>query len=127
MIPFLTYPLAMLALASLPALAAIYILRNRFRRRQVSSLMLWQFRIQSKEGGSRVHRLQLPLLFFLELLALLLLVTAATGPHWKLAQATRPLVVVLDDSFSMRAVSDGVSARERARQALQKSFRFQAP
>src|ERR1051325_11437085 len=100
MISFLTYPLALAALASLPALAAIYILRNRFRRRQVSSLMLWRFRIQSKEGGARVHRLQLPLLFFLEMLALFLLVTAATGPHWKLAQSSRPLIVVLDDSFS---------------------------
>ena len=29
MIPFLTYPLALLGLAALPALAAIYILRNR--------------------------------------------------------------------------------------------------
>ena len=33
MIPFLTYPLALLALASIPALAAIYLLRNRFRRK----------------------------------------------------------------------------------------------
>ena len=64
MIPFLTYPLAMLALATLPALAAIYILRNRFRRRQVSSLLLWRFHVQSKQGGAKVHRLQLPLLFF---------------------------------------------------------------
>src|SRR4051812_17600383 len=103
MIPFLTYPLALVALVSLPALAAIYILRNRFRRRQVSSLMLWRFRVQSKEGGSRVNRLQLPLLFFLELLALFLLVTAASGPHWKLAQSTRPLIVILDDSLSMQA------------------------
>ena len=65
MIPFLTYPLALIALATLPALAAIYILRNRFRRRQVSSLVLWRFHVQSKAGGSKVHRLQLPLLFFL--------------------------------------------------------------
>ena len=57
MFPFLTYPLALFALASLPALTAIYLLRNRFRRRQVSSLVLWRFRIQSKEGGARVHRL----------------------------------------------------------------------
>jgi hypothetical protein len=83
MIPFLTYPLALIALATLPALAAIYILRNRFRRRQVSSLLLWRFHVQSKSGGAKVHRLQLPLLFFLELLTLLLLVVAATGPQWK--------------------------------------------
>ena len=127
MIPFLTYPLALFALASLPALAAIYILRNRFRRRQVSSLMLWRFRIQSKEGGARIHRLQLPLLFFLELLALALLVTAAAGPHWKLPRTTRPLIVVLDDSFSMRAVADGTSAQARARAFLEKMFRFQPP
>ncbi len=127
MIPFLTYPLALIALAALPALAAIYILRHRFRRRQVSSIMLWRFRLQSKEGGSRVHRLQLPLLFFLELLALLLLVVAATGPHWKLPQATRPLIVVLDDSFSLRAVSGNVSAQARAREFLRKMFRFQPP
>src|SRR6185437_12003392 len=85
------------------------------------------FHVQSKEGGAKIHRLQLPLLFFLELLALLLLVVAATGPHWKLAQSTRPLIVVLDDSFSMRAVSGGASAQARARDALHKLFRFQPP
>ena len=127
MIPFLTYPLALAAMVALPALAAIYVLRHRFRRRQVSSLMLWRFRVQSKEGGAKVNRLQLPLLFFLELLALLLLVVAASGPHWKLAQSTRPLIVVLDDSFSMRAISGNVSAQTRAREALQKLYRFQPP
>src|ERR1017187_3465712 len=127
MIPFLTYPLALIALGTLPALAAIYILRNRFRRRQVSSLLLWRFRVQSKSGGAKVHRLQLPLLFFLELLALLLLVGAASGPHWKLPQSTRPLIVVLDDSFSMRAGRDGVSAQARAKKFLEKLFRRQPP
>jgi hypothetical protein len=127
MIPFLTYPLALIAATALPALAAIYILRHKFRRKQVSSLMLWRFRVQSKEGGAKVHRLQLPLLFFLELLALLLLVVAATGPHWKLAPSTRPLIVVLDDSFSMRAVSGNTSAQTRAREALRKLYRFQPP
>jgi hypothetical protein len=126
-IPFLTYPLALIALAAVPALAAIYILRNRFRRRQVSSLLLWRFHVQSKSGGAKINRLQLPLLFFLELLALLLLVTAATGPHWKLPQSQRPLIVVLDDSFSMRAVRDGVSAQTRAHDFLEKLFRRQPP
>ena len=127
MIPFLTYPLALFALATVPALAAIYLLRNRFRRRQVSSLVLWRFRVQAKSGGAKIHRLQLPLLFFLELLALVLLVTAATGPHWKLPQSARPLIVVLDDSFSMRAVRDKVSAQARAKDFLKELFRRQPP
>jgi hypothetical protein len=127
MIPFLTYPLALIALASLPALAAIYILRNRLRRRQVSSLVLWRFQVQSRQGGAKIHRLQVPLLFFLELLALAFLVTAAAGPHWKLPQSTRPLVVVLDDSFSMRAVSDGESSQTRAKNYLAGLFHLQPP
>jgi len=127
MIPFLTYPLALAALATLPALTAIYLLRNRFRRRTVSSLMLWHFTLQSRQGGTRVHRLQLPLLFFLELLALALLVTAATGPHWKSSQNNRPLIVVLDDSFSMRAVHDGASAQARAQKFLEGLFHHGAP
>ncbi|HTV40287.1 MAG TPA: BatA domain-containing protein [Candidatus Sulfotelmatobacter sp.] len=127
MIPLLTYPLALIALATVPALAAIYILRNRFRRRQVSSLVLWRFHVQSKSGGAKIHRLQLPLLFFLELLALLLLVAAATGPRWKLPQSSRPLIVVLNDGFSMRAVQDGVSSQDRAKEFLAKLFRRQPP
>ena len=99
--PFLTYPLALMAAAALPALAAIYILRNRYRRREVSSLMLWEFAVLSREGGAKVNKLQLPLVFFLELLALALLVTAATGPRWQLPAHARPLVVILDDSASM--------------------------
>jgi hypothetical protein len=127
MIPFLTYPLALIALAAVPALAAIYILRNRYRRRPVSSLILWRFQVQSKAGGAKIHRLQLPWLFFLELLALVVLVTAATGPHWQLPQAARPLIVVLDDSFSMRAVHDGASAQARAKVYLENLFHHQPP
>jgi len=127
MIPLLTYPLALFALTTLPALAAIYILRNRFRRRTVSSLLLWRFQVQSKAGGAKFHRLQLPLLFLLELLALALLVAAAAGPQWKLPQSARPLIVILDDSFSMRAISGGVSARTRAESFLQHLLSAQPP
>jgi hypothetical protein len=127
MIPFLTYPLALIALATLPALAAIYILRNRFRRRQVSSLVLWRFHAQSKAGGAKINRLQLPLLFFLELLALALLVVAAAAPQWKLPQSGRPLIVVLDDSFSMRGEDHGVSSRTRAKSFLENLFHRQPP
>lgn len=127
MIPFLTYPLALIALATIPALAAIYILRDRFRRRQVSSLVLWRFHVEAKSGGAKMHRLQLPLLFFLELIALFLLVAAAAGPRWKLPQSSRPLIVVLNDGFSMQAVSDDVSSQARARAFLKELFSRQPP
>src|SRR5947209_5612462 len=101
--PFFTHPLALLGLLALPALTAIYLLRNRYRRQPVSSLMLWLDPREARTGGPRIDRLQTPLLFFLELLLLLLLVLAASGPHLPLAQGGRPLVVILDDGFSMLA------------------------
>src|SRR5438270_1262579 len=119
MLPLITYPLALIGLAAVPALVAIYLLRNRFRRRPVSSLMLWREAREAREGGTRVRRLFLPLVFFLELVALALLALAAADPQVRMTQGTRPLVVVLDDSFSMTAGGDD-SPRNRALEALRK-------
>ena len=86
--PFFTYPLAWIAAITLPALAAIYFLRHRFRKQSVSTLLLWQMHQESREGGRRIEKPKLPLVFFLELLVLLLLVLAATGPRWQVPSTT---------------------------------------
>lgn len=126
MLPLILYPLALAGLAAVPALVAIYLFRNRYRRHPVSSLMLWLDARQSRHGGPRLRRLQLPLLFLFELLAILLLVFAATDPHLRLGAGARPLVVVLDDSFSMTAGGDD-SPRARAVAALDDEIRKQRP
>src|SRR5262245_35035289 len=101
--PVFTFSIAFIALLAVPALVAIYWLRNQSRERRVSSLLLWLDERQMWEGGRTIHRLQTPLLFFLELLTILLLVTAAAGPMMRAGAGGRPLAVVLDDSFSMLA------------------------
>lgn len=68
---------------------------------------------QLKEGGLLIHRLQTPLLFFLELIAILLIVLAAAGPRVQAGPSSRPLIIVLDDSFSMLA-GGADSPRRRA-------------
>ena len=118
--PFFTYPLAWIAAITLPALAAIYFLRHRFRKQSVSTLLLWQMHQESKEGGRRIEKPKLPLVFFLELLVLLLLVLAATGPRWQVPSTTRPLIVVMDDSQSMHAGPKEDSPRTLALKHLQK-------
>jgi hypothetical protein len=122
MLPVFTFPLAFLGLLGVPVLVGIYWFRNRHRRYPVSSLMLWLDPNQSRAGGTRLHKLQTPLLFFLELLALVLLVLAAAGPQVRAAQRARPLVVVLDDSFSMLAGGQD-SARSRAVAAITEEVR----
>src|SRR4051812_23982325 len=122
MLPVFTTPLAFVGLLALPALAAVYLLHNRSRPYPVSSLLLWVDARVTPEGGRRVDRLRPPLAFWLELLALLLLVLAAAGPQVWAAPGARPLVVVLDDSFSMRAGGTD-SPRKRAADALLEELR----
>ena len=124
MIPTFTLPLGFLSLLAIPALLAIYWLRTRSRRYSVSSLMLWRNQRQAREGGLRVDRLQTPLLFFLELLAIILLALAVAAPIIRTARGAIPLMVVLDDSFSMLAGVDD-TPRSRAITALEKELTAQ--
>ena len=116
-------PWAFLALLSLPALAGLYYLRNAYRRVPVSSLMLWLEQVDMRSSGLRVRRLQTPLLFFLELAALSLLGVAATGPRLQTSLGRWPLVVVLDDSYSMLA-GDEDAPRRLAEIALERELTF---
>ena len=112
----LTSPLVLLGLSALPLLAAVYWLRSRSRRAVVSSLAFWTDQRSPRRGGLIIHRMQTPLSFFLEFLAITLLVVAAAGPAVLKRDVVRSLVVVLDDSYSMLAASgDGSdSSRKRA-------------
>lgn len=117
MTPVFATPLALLGLLALPALAAIYLLHTRSRPLAVSSLLLWTDARVAPDGGRRVDRTRLPLVFWLELVVLALLALAAAGPHLPATGGGRPLVVVLDDSFSMRAGAPD-SPQQRAKDAL---------
>jgi Aerotolerance regulator N-terminal len=126
MFPLFTYPLALVGLLGVPLLVGIYLLRNRFRRQPVSSLMLWLDPREALQGGTRIRRLQTPLLFLLEMLAILLLVLAAAEPRIRTTQTARPLVVVLDDSFSMLAGGND-SARQEGIRAVLELMRTRPP
>ena len=121
MIPTFTLPLGFLSLLAIPGLVAIYLLRTRSRRYPVSSLMLWANQQQARQGGLRVERLQTPLLFFLESLVIILLALAVAAPIIRTAQGAIPLMVVLDDSFSMLAGTDATS-KSRATAALEEEL-----
>lgn len=134
--PVFALPLALIALTSLPMLAAIYWMRSRHHTRIVSTLSLWVDQRTPREGGRRLQRLQLPLLFLLELLALLLLTAAAAGPVLHDKRIVHRIVVVLDDSYSMRADASGGKAgtpdtadtpRDRAVQAIHEVLRDHQP
>ena len=117
MIPTFTLPLGFLALLAVPVLVGIYLLRTRSRRYPVSSLMLWVNQKQARKGGLRIERLQTPLSFLLELLTLIFLALAIAEPIIRTTKSQIPLMVVLDDSFSMLAGADD-TPRSRSITAL---------
>jgi hypothetical protein len=108
-------PWALLGLLALPALLALYLLRRRGREVTVPALFLWRA-LAAPAAGARLAPRRLPLPFWLELAALALLALAAAGP-WQLARGSRPLLVVLDPSYSLQAGGDA-SPRARAQDAL---------
>ncbi len=109
----LTSLAALFGLVSIPLLAVIYLFHRRPQTRQVSSLMLWAALRRPASAGRKREFLRLPLTFWLEALALLLLVLAAAGPMLPRITGTRPLIVILDDSLSMQA-----GAQQRARESV---------
>lgn len=121
--PVLGLPLLLVGLAALPMVAGIYWLRTRFRRQEVSTLFLWQSAVEAQGGGRKKSRLQTPLALLLELLAIVLLVLAATAPRVLRAGQTVAVTVVLDDSYSMRAIDErGVASRDRAIEKLRQEL-----
>jgi hypothetical protein len=121
-----TLPWMLLGLTALPVVAAVYWFRNRSRPAVVSSLAFWTDPRTPRQGGRILHRLQTPLSLLLELLAIAALVLAAAGPALVRHDIVRPLVVVLDDSYSMLAkrtektekIGKAESSRQRAATAL---------
>ncbi|MBN2021136.1 MAG: VWA domain-containing protein [Sedimentisphaerales bacterium] len=122
-------PFAFFALSAVPVLAAIYLFRSRFQPLYVSTLMFWHTSKKPRQGGLHLRRIQTPLLFFIELLLVILLVLAAAGPAIRSMKDTRHIVIVLDDSFSMLASGER-TPRETAIKAIEdllaKAGRFDA-
>ena len=120
--PVLGLPLLLIGLTALPVAAGIYWLRTRFRQQEVSTLFLWNLVVQAQGGGRKRSRLQTPLALLLELLVIGLLVLAAAAPRVLRPGEVVSVAVVVDDSYSMSALAEGSSSRERAIAALRREL-----
>ncbi len=96
-------PAALLGLLALPLLLIPYLIRRKPRRLVFSSLLLF---IEGDAEASRpLGRINLPPIFFLQLLLLALLIFAMSEPVFSVRPTS--IAIVLDNSASMQAAQDG--------------------
>jgi Ca-activated chloride channel homolog len=108
-------PAALYGLYALPLLLVPYFIRRKPRRVVFSSLLLFIEQQGSQATATPWGRLRLPLLFFLQLLVLLLLILALAEPVFSVRLSN--IAIVMDNSASMQAQEDGTTRFELARDA----------
>lgn len=120
--PVMLHPWSLLGLAAVPALVAIYFLYNRLKKKPVSAVFLWRDLGRKAEGSGRIRPLLPPPTFWVELMIVLLLTWAAADVCFRAHGAAVALVVVLDDSLSMRASLGRHTVREEAEAVLRQEI-----
>lgn len=109
------FPLGLLALAAIPALVAAYFLRRRQPPRTVSALFLWRTPDQRAEAGPRLNRFSRESSLALEILAVLFAALFLADLRCGDSVPKQHVVIVLDGSLSMNALTNGTTATERAK------------
>ena len=114
----LALPIALILSALALPIIALYILKVRLRRVPVSTNLFWKQIYEEKPPRSIWQHFRHLLSLLLQLLLLLLIVVAIADPYfsWQLLQARR-LVIVVDNSASMRAADVAPSRLAAARAA----------
>lgn len=93
----------LLALVAVP-IVLMYVLRLRRPERLVSSTLLWPSLVGDMQANAPWQRLRPSILLVLQLVALLALVVALAGPAYsRNAVISRDIIVLLDQSYSMRS------------------------
>jgi hypothetical protein len=100
-------PNALWFLLLVPLLVFMYILKQRYEEQPISSLYLWQQVLMDMDVTSPFQRIKKNILFFLQLLILLLCIFALTNPFvWWKNNNYENLVIVMDASGSMSALGE---------------------
>jgi len=105
-------PLALWGLLSIPAILAMYLLKQKYRDYPVPSLFLWAAALDRSDAARPFQKLRRNTLLFLQLIAVLLLCGALSGPYITSASRAGEILLVLDCSLSMQA-TDGRFAEAR--------------
>lgn len=109
-------PWAFLALATVPVIIILYLLKQRHQEFTVSSLFLWEEALRDLEANAPWQKLRKNLLMLLQILAAILLTFALAKPYLNSLGGTKSNVIaIIDTSLSMQAEDVGRSRFEEAK------------
>lgn len=110
-------PVMLWAMAALVPLAAIYFLKVRPTRKQVTTLFLWEQLVHQTRSSALLRRLRDLLSLFIMAIAIASLCMAMARPVLYNGKDDRDLILLIDNSLSMNAVEGGMSRLELAKEA----------
>ncbi|MGV8982535.1 vWA domain-containing protein [Clostridium sp.] len=111
-------PIALWFLVLIPVLILMYILKQKFEEREISSLYLWHQVLLDTDAAEPFQRFRRNILFFLQLLILLLVIFSLTKPFilWQ-NKNFENVVMVIDTTGSMSALSEKDSRLDQAKKS----------
>ncbi|MDR2903113.1 MAG: BatA and WFA domain-containing protein, partial [Clostridiales bacterium] len=111
-------PLALIGLLSIPAIIAMYLLKQKYKELTLPSLYLWRAASGVSEAQRPWQKLRKNLLMLLQLLLAGLIVLALSRPFLPGTGASSSCVLILDCSMSMGAEDVSPSRFEAAKRAM---------
>lgn len=123
------WTIALAAGLTVPPLIALYFLKLKRNVQLVPSTLLWRKAVEDLQVNSPFQRLRASLLFFLQLLAIVLCALALGQPMWQTAAIHhQPVILLIDRSASMAVrEADGRTRLEKARDEAKRTVENLAP
>lgn len=109
-------PWGFLALVGIPVILLFYLLKQKYKEQQVSSLFLWKKAQAQTLAQEPWQKLKKNILLFLQLLAVVLLAISLSNPYVMGGMQSSHMVFGIDCSLSMQA-KDGENGQSRLEQA----------
>lgn len=101
------WPALIVAGIAVPLLLLLYILKLRRQRLRMASTLLWRQSFEDLQVNVPFQRLRTSLLFFLQLLLILVLILALSEPLLQIGESPAPrMILLIDRSASMNATID---------------------
>ncbi|WP_313891447.1 BatA and WFA domain-containing protein [Psychrobacillus sp.] len=101
------------------AVLLYYFFRKKYTKQPVSSTLFWKEVMKETKASPYLQHLQRNALFYLQMLAMLLLVLALLQPFWKTkALAGEQIVFIVDTSATMAVASDNTTLFEKHKKEM---------